>query len=67
LCPHPGTRPRHPKPDAPSRPQDPAARTPENLKLNYRREKITLSASLVNNPGSVSPSVINIQLKIDHR
>jgi hypothetical protein len=51
VCPHPGTRPRKPKPDAPSRHQDPAARTLENLKLNYRQVRITLSASLVNNPG----------------
>jgi hypothetical protein len=51
VCPHPGTRPRNPKPDAPSRHQDRAARTPENLQLNYRPERITLSASLVNNPG----------------
>jgi hypothetical protein len=50
VCPHPGTRPRNPKPAASSRHRDPAARKLENLKLNYR-EKIALSAPLVNNPG----------------
>src|SRR5918994_6747898 len=41
-----------PHPAASSRHRDPAARKVENLKLNYR-EKIALSAPLVNNPGYV--------------
>jgi hypothetical protein len=53
VCPHPETRPRNPKPAAQSHHRGLAARKLGNLELNYR-EKITLPAPMVNNPGYVA-------------